>query len=186
MSRRSLTGGTGDVKPQLLTLDTPFTTNINRVVAAKVPLPISRIGNKGMKAQILEVLKVWFFPGLDDIEDANNVMAGMLSTKLIFPNESVATTPILASLVREPTVIASFMNRGVFATTGGSQVTYPILIDLTDNAGNGVLVATDNIFITFGFVDITLLDPIKMSAKVLYRFVNVGIKEYVGIVQSQQ
>lgn len=186
MSRRSLTGGTGDVKPQILTLDTPFTTNINRVVAAKIPLPVSRITSRGKRAQILEILKVWFYPGLDNIEDANLVMAGQLSTKLIFPTESVATTPILANLCREPTVIASFMSRGVFQTAGASNVIFPVARDLTDNAGNGVLVATDNIFVTFGFVDLTIVDPVRMSVKILYRFVNVGIEEYVGIVQSQQ
>lgn len=60
----------------------------------------------------------------------------------------------------------------------------PQTIDMTDSEGNGVLIATDSIFIVSGAVGNIV--PGQAVAKVLYRLKEVGIQEYVGIVQSQQ
>ena len=62
--------------------------------------------------------------------------------------------------------------------------TMPIHVDLTDNAGNGMLVATDRIVIYGANTSGTIAGT--YVAKVLYRLKEVGIQEYVGIVQSQQ
>ena len=60
----------------------------------------------------------------------------------------------------------------------------PVIIDLTDNNGNGLLIATDKLFIVFANLNGTVVG--SAVAKVKYRLSNVGITEYVGIVQSQQ
>lgn len=73
----SLTGGTGDVNPQYLTMALAQTAANNTITLA-VPLPIQRLPTSG-KAQVLEVLKVFFRSG-----DMVNVDAGMnvaLSTR---------------------------------------------------------------------------------------------------------
>lgn len=63
---------------------------------------------------------------------------------------------------------------------------------MTDGAGHGVLVATDNIYLT---LQTALSSVIGSSvggiqgfgeAAILYRFKEVGLAEYIGIVQSQQ
>ncbi len=60
----------------------------------------------------------------------------------------------------------------------------PIVIDTTDTDGNGILVATDRLFIVGG--NLSGIVAATYVAKIMYRLVEVGITEYVGIVQSQQ
>jgi hypothetical protein len=60
---------------------------------------------------------------------------------------------------------------------------FPVTIDLTDSNGNGMLIATDSLYVVAANVSGTASEAI---CKVFYRLVNVGITEYVGIVQSQQ
>jgi len=65
--------------------------------------------------------------------------------------------------------------------------------DLTDGAGHGILIATDNVYLSF---DVLISSPSGVSVSVLvgsylqcdliYRFKNVSLQEYIGIVQSQQ
>jgi len=55
----TLTGGSGDVKPQILS--TPFTTAAaDTSFSLPVNVPVPRIGPTSNKATIMEVLKVWF------------------------------------------------------------------------------------------------------------------------------
>jgi len=64
--------------------------------------------------------------------------------------------------------------------------------DLTDGDGHGILVATDNIWLTAQLSDSaiggTSSGPISgtVSAELFYRFKKVTLQEYIGIVQSQQ
>lgn len=62
--------------------------------------------------------------------------------------------------------------------------------DLTDGAGHGVLIATDNIWLT-AFIngavpDIGTTAALNVFCEILYRFKKVTLQEYIGIVQSQQ
>ena len=63
----------------------------------------------------------------------------------------------------------------------------PVIRDITDGAGHGVLVATDSIYIT-GYVPASwyLNGTNTVFAKLLYRWKDVSLAEYIGIVQSQQ
>lgn len=61
--------------------------------------------------------------------------------------------------------------------------TEPFVQDLTDGAGHGLLIATDNLYLgvdseATGFAQ-------SVQCKILYRWKNVSETEYVGIVQSQ-
>lgn len=62
--------------------------------------------------------------------------------------------------------------------------------DLTDGAGHGVLIATDNIwctaFINGACPDIGTTASATIFADLLYRFKKISLQEYIGIVQSQQ
>lgn len=58
------------------------------------------------------------------------------------------------------------------------------VIDLTDGDGHGILVATDNIY--FQVTSNGFAGAQEQSAKLLYRFKEVSLVEYIGIVQSQQ
>ena len=66
---------------------------------------------------------------------------------------------------------------------GCNSMVWPIHISLMDGQGNGVLVATDRIFITGASVSPSVVS--NYTAKIGYKLIEVGIQEYVGIVQSQ-
>lgn len=55
---------------------------------------------------------------------------------------------------------------------------------MTDGAGHGVLVATDKIYMLTASLAATGAQ--EAIVKILYRLVDVGLEEYIGIVQSQQ
>lgn len=57
-------------------------------------------------------------------------------------------------------------------------------MDLTDKAGHGFLVATDQIYAYIQSAN--LGDNVTGYMRVQYRFKEVTLQEYIGIVQSQQ
>lgn len=174
-----LTGGTRDVKPQLLSATVSQTSadQGNGIpVVATIPMPVLRnfSGAGANRAQLVEVLKVWFhLPNTSEV-DSNLLM--VLGTK----NLGTAAIP----LVSDPSIIAASC-RLVKITTSGQYITDTVTcVDLTDGDGNGVLVATDNLF--FSLTSSTTGLTNVATVKVLYRIAGASVIEYVGIVQGQQ
>ena len=98
------------------------------------------------------------------------------------------------SMLSSGYVIDHFAKAFSFATTQplvgwdvGFVDTNPTLRDLTDGAGHGILVATDSIFLT-GYVPSNWYTngTNTVFVKLLYRWKDVSLAEYIGIVQSQQ
>jgi hypothetical protein len=84
-------------------------------------------------------------------------------------------------------IVASYkIARGAFTAAGTFEFGEDLIddIDLTDGAGHGVLVATDSIFI--GAATTSYAGAATFYARVFYRFKEVTLQEYIGIVQSQQ
>lgn len=180
----SVTGGTGDVKPQIFTI---FTQNIaaNTYGADRQPLPVPRFGTTKTKATIMEILKVYWYLGPEDSSDVNNTKFAYLSTSSVRLTGDGATNVTLAGDMQDSHTFAFVTEeKTLFGLAGGWVNDTPNVADLTDDNGNGVLIATDQIFITGGDVGGTL--ACSFIAKILYRLVSVGVTEYVGIVQSQQ
>jgi len=72
------------------------------------------------------------------------------------------------------------------SSTGRVDIEFPIQIDLTDGAGHGMLVATDNLYLTIFAASATVPFTGAVTCKCMYRFKKVSLQEYIGIVQSQQ
>ena len=98
------------------------------------------------------------------------------------------------TILSSGSVIAHYAKAYSFATTTplvGWNIGFvddnPTMQDITDGAGHGVLVGTDSIYIT-GFVPSSwyLNGTNTVFAKLLYRWKDVSLAEYIGIVQSQQ
>lgn len=190
----TLTGGSRDVNPQILATPAvivPATVGLNVFSHASIPisLPISRLPARGTKATIIELLKVYFdLPSLTDEWPTGSTTKRhtvLLSTsdfgQNVAQNTSVGTT--------HPSILAfgQLTARGAF-TAGGSYATSwtePLVVDLTDGAGHGVLIATDTIYLTGQTSNGSTAIALHSSAKLLYRFKEVGLTEYIGIVQSQ-
>jgi len=177
-----LTGGSGDVKPQLFALnlqtqsaaDTSFSTAFNT--------PVPRITPSASKATIMEILKVYFTVQGGDAAHAAWCYLSTASVQDAGVNTLTAANG--AAALSDPRVFA-FMNYNDRVNTSGMATEkYPKIVDVTDGAGNGVLVATDQIFFE-GSSDIAT-SAMTFGCKILYRVYDASILEYVGIVQSQQ
>lgn len=185
MSKRgasdSLTGGTGDVNPQYWTLPSNTMSAANTFTEGTIPTPIPRVRVAGGKATVMEILKV--FINLPEA-DANNGAGG----SNIFAQAQLSTKSLSGMSFANPAVFAYAEKnmRGAFTAAGtyGTVTHDPQERDLTDGAGHGLLIATDNIY--FGMNTSGFTAAGSSSIKILYRMKNVSVEEYIGIVQSQQ
>ena len=179
----SLTGGTGDVKPQILTATTPAAAGAGDYSVSQIALPVPRFGTTKNKSTVTEILNVVYYPVILDIADALNTKAAFLSTIAIRTQNETCTLATLAADVTDPSVFAYMLRDAAFTTSGSVVKKGGWKFDLTDRNGNGLLIATDRIFFTIGAVNDTAQGT--STAKITYRLVNVNLAEYIGIVQSQ-
>lgn len=181
-SSGSLTGGTGDVNPQifLMSLD-PGATYAD----TSFQLPIQRLPTQN-RAQVMEILKVeWGLgagAGLVMTAGANQFFSAYLTTRTFGTAEPNANQ-------QDGSVISKWQWSAIFlagTTNVGTWAPGVYVQDLTDGAGHGLLVATDSLFL--GAIQTAGASPVSglITCRVFYRFKNVGVLEYVGIVQSQQ
>lgn len=169
----SLTGGTNDVKPQYLSF-VASQSGSDATTTTTQALPVLRnFQTGGNRAQIVEILKVYFTP--DDLAEVDGSLNCFLTTK------NLGTVATNAS---EASVIANFTIRTRLTTSGLIAPMFPFVVDLTDGDGNGILVATDNIYAQVSSTTTSLTNSVRV--KVLYRIYGASVTEYVGIVQSQQ
>lgn len=177
-----LTGGTGDVNPQWMQW-TVTQSGADTTTSASQPVPIQRLQDKG-RAQVMEVLKVAITHTAMPVSGA--VGEGVDSISVYISTKNQGTT---GTSWAEPTVFAAVLDSSSNAFTAGgtymsARPTMPFIFDLTDGAGHGYLVATDTVYaqITSGNTGATNSAIVRF----LYRWKNVGLAEYIGIVQSQQ
>lgn len=167
-----LTGGTGDVNPQWLAIRVTESAADTTTTQAQ-SIPIQRLQDRAHKAQVMEVLKVVFTSNTFPEVDAGVTM--FLTTRN-FGTTAVATN--------EPSIIAFYQTAVRLTTSGQYFAQAPYIWDVTDGAGHGLLVATDQVF--FQIQSATTGVAVVGDCRILYRWKNVSIEEYVGIVQSQQ
>jgi len=216
----ALTGGSGDVNPQIFRLAATgsqlITSGQQFGITVTQPVPINRLGQKGERVVVMELLKVRYHVELG-IPYAATGAKMMVANSVIWlataaPNgAAIALQPVgpqvsaFNQFPADPKVIdfieyTNFLNFSSFSETlihSGSSESQPIYHDLTDEAGHGLLVATDNMTLTgqFAIADLatgtignqpSTITSEAIAADVIYRFKEVTLKEYIGIVQSQQ
>lgn len=167
-----LTGGSRDVKPQLLSF-TAAESAADTTTTTTVTLPVPRTNVSQGRAMITEVLKVWFI--WDALEEVDSEKEVSLSTKNFGTTTTQFSDPDIFAWAKLVTKI----------TTSGYAVESTVnCLDLTDGAGNGVLIATNNIFCQV--FSGTTSSAVSVRVKVLYRMYDADVFEYIGIVQAQQ
>lgn len=177
----SVTGGTGDVKPQIFTMDSGTAGAVNDYVVNRSILPVPRFGSMKTKATIFEILSVGWYLNIEDSQDVITSNWAFLTTSTTRADGDTATLASAALDVTDPRTFAF----AFYGTNGAvARTQFPITINLTDSNGNGILIATDQLFIVGA--NATGTTGGSFIAKVKYRLTNVGIQEYIGIVQSQQ
>lgn len=174
-----LTGGTGDVNPQILTIianqlatDTP--------IVIQQPLPIPRYPTKSGYNLVVELLAV-------DYYDINPTVlgAGGQTQNLITVTTNPQLPSSIAAAIQDPRLIDAWLNYMAFGPTPDvGQVPSENYQDLTDKAGHGILVAADNLYI--GVFSAGNSAAKNAIVKLWYRWKAVTLTEYIGIVQSQQ
>lgn len=174
----SLTGGTGDVNPQFMNMFIQQSAADTLTQLAQ-PIPVQRLQNAG-RAQVMEVLKVFI----------NSTPISTSATAAISHSIRVTLgTKSGVASVNDPTIFAyqekSNINAFTAAGTGLlNKDVGPFIVDLTDGAGHGFLVGSDQIYVNIQSTATGQTNAV--SVKILYRWKDVSIQEYVGIVQSQQ
>jgi hypothetical protein len=160
---------------------------INTYVEVATTLPRERLPYGG-RSQVMEILKVQI------IETANltwtQTAATAGSTRIYLTTASFGTTE--PAITASSGKVISFKRVDLLSVAAAPAASYQItdftdIVDLTDGAGHGVLVATDNIFL--GTIQTSAAVPVvtgNVAMRILYRWKNVGLQEYIGIVQSQQ
>lgn len=197
-SIRALTGGTSDVNPQWFNIGVLQQDEPNKTRTVVVPVPVNRYpqGRNG-RVNIMEILKVYWEttvrlapnnPGGHGISYAG--VSAVLTTRQPtafggqdFPQ--LQDPALVDVVVREyfwphvnndpPT---TYSPGGIYGETD------PVVHDLTDGAGHGLLVASDYLYLQIGTYG--LLENGEVKCRLLYRYKQVGLQEYIGIVQSQQ
>lgn len=161
-SRRALTGGTGDVNPQVwkITVAAGASTNVTN---STVALPVQRLRNQN-KSMVMEVIKIKYVldytQGTTDEFDVGVAVLPQPATGAVNQADGAI---IDVNRFRRIAAVNTYM------------------VDLTDAAGHGVLIATDKLTV---FVRQSVNMGITAFAYIYYRWKNVGMAEYVGIVQS--
>lgn len=177
----SITGGTGDVNPQFLTF-TATQSGADTVTSTAQAIPIQRLPSGG-RAQVLELLKA--FVQMPDLVVSATATETTDSITLFLSTSNLGAT---ATTMAEPRVFGAceLRDRSAFSAGGTyfTEYTRFKVIDLTDGAGHGFLVATDNVYGQVVSVGTGAANSVII--KLYYRWKNVSLQEYIGIVQSQQ
>ena len=181
MSKRSRSRQ--DVFPQTLTVGTG-NGSANDYNVVQFALPISRLGGSASRAAVLEIIRVDYYLGIRDIEDlAGNTFLAYLTPSPTHQGADTATLTSIEDDCKSTINIAPVLRSFQTTTSGASTLEMPLSYDLTDGAGNGFLVASDQLTLVSANVGGTTAS--STVVKVWYRLVNVGMIEYVGILQSQ-
>lgn len=180
----SLTGGTGDVNPQWFNMTSA--ANITASFATTtVPTPINKFPEGSGRVVIMEVLKAYLYINAGTL--VAFVTGNDYNLEAWITTKNFATTaPTNAA---DGTILAKFQREWLATAADAGRITndYPFVIDLTDGAGHGMLVATDNLYLGIRGGSATVpYTSTTVSCKILYRFKKVSLQEYIGIVQSQQ
>lgn len=179
----SLTGGTGDVNPQLYTGHV-LQSAPNQATTAAFISPVAKgIFAKAGKATVMEILRIYVQFGLFELSVSAIQLQRM--REMYFSTKDLGTVDVPYDT---PSIFAGindqYQSAFTAAGTYGTQMTNSYEINLTDDNGHGLLVASDYIYVQFDTIG--FVAAVTSYFKILYRFKNVSMREYVGIVQSQQ
>jgi len=174
-SIKDLTGGTGDVNPQILTFDLRQEVADDGITRA-FRIPVPRYSTKGGRSIVFEVLWIdTVYVVTPQVFDIDQFILGALSTS----TNTALTSPTTFSMESLDATVGDVGNTDV-----GQLVRTTVRRDFTDGAGHGLILAVDTIYAEVGSNNTAIRAWIVW--KIGYRFKEISLAEYIGIVQSQQ
>jgi len=145
----------------------------NTFTNLRIQLPIARRPG-AKKITVIEVLKV-----MCSLRGETRATSDFVSIALSF-READATT-ILE--YENPNNFFWWERRYTVTTSGATVDNEPYEFRYDTGGGKGFLIATDSIFANV--LGSSQGNAVTAGFKILYRFVEVGLEEYIGIVQQQ-
>jgi len=177
------TGGTGDIKPQFMTMAGAVAGAVDDYRVDVFQIPVVRPRGKNESATIMEMLSLDWYLSVENIGDAAFTEAAFLTQNTARTSGDTATVGSFAADVGDPRTLGMVILNQTLTTSGSMSQVYPIHVDLTDSNGNGILWGNDTITMVSGAVANATAGA--TICKLKYRWVNVGLVEFLGIVQSQ-
>jgi len=175
----------GDIKPQTLTMKTGVAGDLDVYTTAQIVLPVPRFGIPTLRSMLFELLWIDWYLAFENSIDLTTSHWAWLSIEPTRKSGETSTLLTAAVDVADPCAFGFVMKSVLVGGAGGAEIkTNPTHIDFTDNNGHGILLAANRIQITGGSTFNN--NAPSFIAKVGYRLVNVGLREYVGIVCIQQ
>lgn len=171
-----------------------FITGIIRVSAqiqddvfrtVRITTPLPRFKTVGLKATIMELLWV-------DFVNPTMVVNFDVQKNSLLRVQLTTGTPTAGVLeFRDPRVIAEVVVSKMFikdvnGNTFWSLPNQPWKVDLQTQDGFGYLLASDEFNFQFAMAGRNVDLGMQVEFKLWYRFIDVSLAEYVGIVQSSQ
>lgn len=175
-TRDPLTGGTGDVNPQVYGIVVAQTGN-DVASETEIPVPVLRMGMSMSRAQVIEVTRVEFevpFPLVGELDLVQLFECSLTSRSIGASVSSMA----------EPNLLAKFHRRNITQAGGTpaslSTIDTPAIItyDLTDGAGHGLLVTSANLY--FQQNTTTTGQTNSWGVRVFYRFKQIGARAFAA------
>lgn len=179
-----LTGGTGDVNQQTYTIQASAATTVGSAIT-QFPVPVPKFSSGIDKAIVMELLGVQWDLTLPPSPT-------VVSLDLESLNVNLTTNPthqtVVNTMLQDPRSLSTFRrqwgNIGIPVTSVEWDLSE--YDDLTDQAGHGILVAADNVYLDVISTATGYVQAGNIVARLFYRMKEVKLVEYIGIVQSQQ
>lgn len=168
-----LTGGTRDVNPQLLGGNVVMSA-ANTFTQAEIDVPVLRVGFTNAKAQVIEVLGVWFNYSGEDLDAAAESFRMQLCT---------SSQAAMLGFSSGQNIVPQVQVQNNLLTSGASATENVYYRDMSDGDGHGVIVAVPTIFL--GMTSTGLGAAAAGNIMMKYRFKNVPLTEFVGLSIAQ-
>lgn len=147
----------------------------NTFTTTRVNTPIPRIATSGRNPTIMEILWVdWQPSALDLIADSDLVQAMI----------SVGSVPTTMLGISDGSVLTKIVLDTQLTTSGETILKLPLRSDLQSTDGYGQLLASDAFHVSASSTGQAAATVWQW--RLYYRFVQVPVTEYIGIVQSEQ
>jgi len=148
----------------------------NQTLELEVQLPVVRLPTLN-KVTIIELLKVAVYQTTTDV-----AVAASGNEWHTISTAQVPSATLNNCLVDSVTLWGSLRHHKM-TTAVGVETWEDCEYDLTDGDGHGKLVGTDSLFLYSGSTAVAA--NLSWIWRIWYRFVNVGLLEWIGITQSQ-
>ena len=159
-----------DVYPQYMSFSVTETTD-NTYRNVRIQLPVARRPG-AKKITVIELLNVQVDNRAQSLTGAQNFFAA-----LTFRDAGIVLPPL-----SDPNVFFWTEIARAETTSGATMEEWPRKYRYDTGGGRGFLIATDSIF---AGVRSNTGGVSTADYKLLYRFVEIGLEEYIGIVQQQ-